>query len=128
MKLHKLLYYCQAWHLVWDDEKLFDARIEAWRDGPVVPDVFRLHQSQYMIDEIPGTTDVADIEPNEIESIDIVLNAYGGLSASELSDRTHAESPWINARQGVPAGSRGGEEITDYAMHEYFHARYEQQG
>ena len=30
VKLHKLLYYSQAWSLVWDDRLLFRARIEAW--------------------------------------------------------------------------------------------------
>lgn len=40
MKLHKLLYYAQAWSLVWDDEPLFPERIEAWINGPVIPDLF----------------------------------------------------------------------------------------
>ncbi len=30
MKLQKLVYYSQAWHLVWDDEPLFPERIQAW--------------------------------------------------------------------------------------------------
>jgi hypothetical protein len=29
-KLQKLVYYSQAWHLVWDGEPLFTERIEAW--------------------------------------------------------------------------------------------------
>ena len=36
MKLLKLLYYAQAWSLVWDGQPLFADRIEAWDDGPVV--------------------------------------------------------------------------------------------
>ncbi|MCH7691617.1 MAG: DUF4065 domain-containing protein, partial [candidate division Zixibacteria bacterium] len=36
MKLHKLLYYAQAWSLVWDERPLFQERIEAWVSGPVV--------------------------------------------------------------------------------------------
>ena len=30
MKLQKLVYYSQAWSVVWDGEALFDDRIEAW--------------------------------------------------------------------------------------------------
>ncbi len=30
VKLQKLVYYAQAWSLVWDDEPLFNERIEAW--------------------------------------------------------------------------------------------------
>lgn len=37
MKLQKLVYYCQAWHLAWSDEPLFRESIEAWANGPVVP-------------------------------------------------------------------------------------------
>lgn len=41
MKLHKLLYYCQAWSLVWDDMPLFHERLEAWGSGPVVPELHK---------------------------------------------------------------------------------------
>ena len=36
MKLQKLVYYCQAWSLVWDERPLFDESIEAWANGPVL--------------------------------------------------------------------------------------------
>ena len=39
-KLQKLVYYFQAWSLVWDERPLFDAKIEAWENGPVCPDLF----------------------------------------------------------------------------------------
>jgi len=35
-KLQKLVYYSLAWHLVWDDEPLFEEPIQAWANGPVV--------------------------------------------------------------------------------------------
>lgn len=34
-KLHKLIYYCQAWSLVWDDEPLFEENFYAWDNGPL---------------------------------------------------------------------------------------------
>ncbi len=37
MKLQKLVYYCQAWSLVWDEAPLFQEQIQAWANGPVVP-------------------------------------------------------------------------------------------
>ena len=39
-KLQKLVYYCQAWSLVWDERELFPERLEAWADGPVCPDLY----------------------------------------------------------------------------------------
>ena len=37
MKLQKLVYYSQAWSVVWDERPLFHEKIEAWANGPVVP-------------------------------------------------------------------------------------------
>src|SRR5258706_8501500 len=34
-RLQKVLYYAQAWSLVWDQESLFADDFEAWREGPV---------------------------------------------------------------------------------------------
>ena len=123
MKLHKLLYYCQAWHLVWDEVTLFETAIEAWREGPVIRELFEKHRGAYMVDEQPSLGDKADLEESEIESIDIVLNTYGGLSAHDLSERTHAETPWINARRGIGPNDRSSREISKFAMREYYAAR-----
>lgn len=49
LKLHKLLYYCQAWHLVWDGEVMFDARIEAWANGPAIPELWELHRGTFTV-------------------------------------------------------------------------------
>ncbi len=37
MKLQKLMYYAQAWNLVWEEKELFDDDFEAWANGPVLP-------------------------------------------------------------------------------------------
>ncbi len=47
VKLQKLVYYSQAWHLVWEDRPLFPERIEAWANGPVVPDLYREHRGDF---------------------------------------------------------------------------------
>ncbi|RKZ77287.1 MAG: hypothetical protein DRR16_29765, partial [Candidatus Parabeggiatoa sp. nov. 3] len=53
-RLHKLLYYCQAWSLVWDEEPLFEQPIEAWASGPVIKALYAAHKGQY-------ETDLSDI-------------------------------------------------------------------
>lgn len=122
MKLHKLLYYCQAWHLVWEDVPLFDAEIQAWAEGPVIPEVYKLHRGAFKIKEWPAQGDSEDLEPNERESIDAVLRAYGSWSAYDLSRRTHSEGPWRDARKGLPAAARSKAVITLVAMYEYYSA------
>jgi len=43
-KLQKLVYYSQAWSLVWDVRPLFPERIEAWANGPVCPELYAQHR------------------------------------------------------------------------------------
>src|SRR5680860_1872649 len=50
MKLQKLVYYSQAWSLVWDEKPLFGEPIEAWaNDGPVRPCLDRLSEKRLLI-------------------------------------------------------------------------------
>jgi len=119
MKLEKLLYYAQAWSLVWDDKPLFSERIEAWANGPVVRDIYQLHRGEYEISQWPkGDPDA--LTPDERDSVDAVLEYYGDRSSQWLSDLTHSESPWRDARHGLAPGQQGRREITHAAMAEYY--------
>ena len=118
MKLHKLLYYAQAWHLVWDEEPLFDERIEAWANGPIVPAIYQQHRGRFKLDSWDG--DAANLAPNEAESVDVVLEDYGNMSAHDLSTLTHLEAPWRDARGDLPQGEPSTAEITTVAMFEYY--------
>lgn len=55
MKLQKLCYYAQAWHLVWAEKPLFDEPIQAWANGPVCPELYQAHKGKFDIDarELP---------------------------------------------------------------------------
>jgi uncharacterized phage-associated protein len=121
MKLQKLVYYSQAWHLVWDDQPLFPERIEAWANGPVVPDLYARHRGQFEVTEIPGG-DPDRLLPGERETIDIVLGTYGALDGRKLSHLTHAETPWREARAGLRPTERSHAAITPSAMIEYYGA------
>ena len=120
IKLQKLVYYCQAWHLVWEDEPIFDDRIEAWANGPVVPKLFFAHQGQFSIGPDAEIGDSDALSEDEIESIDVVLRDYGKRSSHWLVELTHMESPWIDAREGYGPGERCSNEITHAAMAEYY--------
>jgi len=119
MKLHKLLYYCQAWSLVWDDQPMFPERIEAWANGPVVRELFEMHRGKFGISEWPVGNPAA-LAPNAIETIDSVLHYYGVHNAQWLSDLTHGEMPWKAARNGLAPDVRGDTEITLESMSEYY--------
>lgn len=121
MKLHKLLYYCQAWSLVWDDKKLFREKIYAWRNGPVVASLFKTHKGYYRISRQQlQKGDARKLDGIQKETINVVLKYYGDKSSQWLSDLTHSEDPWRNAREGLPSDSSCYEEITLESMSEYY--------
>jgi uncharacterized phage-associated protein len=118
MKLHKLAYYCQAWSLVWDEEPLFKERIEAWENGPVIKELYEIHKGKFKLAlaDLPGNPDVLNDEQRE--TVLVVLKDYGDKPSQWLSDLTHLEAPWREARIGV--NGRGNREITHLAMAEYY--------
>lgn len=119
MKLQKLVYYAQAWSLVWDEKPLFHEHIEAWANGPVVPDLYKHHRKEYQLSSWPrGNPDA--LSKDERETVDSVLEFYGDKSSQWLSDLTHMEDPWRNARGGIPDGHHGFATISHAAMAEYY--------
>ncbi|MCK1661273.1 type II toxin-antitoxin system antitoxin SocA domain-containing protein [Bradyrhizobium sp. 151] len=119
MKLQKLVYYCQAWSLVWDDRPMFDNKIEAWANGPVSPALFDAHRGEYSVEKEPRG-DCRKLDKDAIDTIDAVLKTYGDKSSQWLIDLTHREKPWRDARSGLPDGSRSNVEITHGAMADYY--------
>ena len=107
-KALKLLYYSQAWSLVWDGCRLFPEDFRAWQYGPVEPNAF-FH--------FDGTPANADSVPNRAKRvIDAVLQHYGSLSAKELTAMTHSEKPWSDAYEGPDGGHAKGNPISESAI------------
>ncbi len=119
MKLEKLVYYAQAWSLVWDEKPLFKNRIEAWANGPVAPTLYNAHRGQFEVRRVLHG-DARRLDRTQRETVDAVLEYYGDKSSQWLSDLTHSEAPWIEARNGLAPGERGRVEITRAAMAEYY--------
>ena len=118
-KLQKLVYYCQAWSLVWDEQPLFKERVLAWANGPVIKELYDQHKGLFYVKKIPkGNPQL--LSSNQKDSIDQVLKGYGDKSAQWLSDLTHMETPWIEARKGLNPGERGEVEISLASMVDYY--------
>lgn len=121
-KLQKLVYYSQAWSLVWDEEPLFDAEIQAWSAGPVCPKLYNMHKGRLKISAADNLVqgDSRNLQDNQIETIDAVIKHYGNKSGRYLSELTHMENPWIEARENLPPGSRSTNVISLNSMQEYY--------
>ncbi|MEY8562770.1 Panacea domain-containing protein [Eggerthellaceae bacterium 3-80] len=102
MKLQKVVFYSQAYHLVEHQEPLFEEEIQAWINGPVVSELFQTHKGQFVIDDsyLDERCPEAEQELTDEEraSIDHVVNILNNFTGVQLSELTHNEDPWQQAR------------------------------
>lgn len=129
LKLHKLLYYIQAWHLAFFGCPLFAADFQAWIHGPVsrqIYDRFKDHKSMYSRvskrDIRPGFS-IDQIDRPNIRHIDAILEAYAEFADTQLEELTHEEAPWIKARNGCEPNERCETLISEDLMKTYYAAR-----
>ncbi len=122
LKLQKLLYYVQGWHLGLEGAIVFPERIEAWVHGPVVPDVF-FHYRHFRWTPIEVGSEKAELDGAIEKHIRDVLKVYAPLSASQLETISHMESPWKQARGTLPPNASSNAVITAESMKVYFRKR-----
>ncbi len=120
MKLQKLIYYCQAWSLVWDERPLFNEEIQAWKNGPVVRALYDKHSGRFLVE--PGMFDgnPDHLDQDARDTIQAVIEYYGSHTAQWLSDLTHSEDPWREARRGLGPEETSQELISLASMHKYY--------
>lgn len=133
LKLQKLLYYIQAWHLAFNNYPLFDGKFQAWIHGPVNREIYnRFKDTKYLYSSI--NLDDIDIQSNNLNNtlpedvilhINNVLDAYAPFSATDLEIMTHREEPWLQARKGFNPQQRCEREIDEKIMGSYYRKRLE---
>lgn len=117
MKLQKMLYYEQGFHLAVFGTPLFEEDIEAWMYGPVVPAVYEVYKDYGYNGIDPGNVEEVSLSDREQALFDEVYKVYGANSAIGLMNMTHRESPWANTPAGV------GSVISRDKMVEFFRTR-----
>lgn len=126
LKLQKLIYYAQAWHLAIFDEPIFDEDIQAWMHGPVVPSVYYRFQEtckDCTIDISETPLDLVKLDANTEQLFNEINSIYGERSARYLEALTHSEDPWIIARGGLPLHERSNNVIKKELMSAYYKAK-----
>lgn len=119
-KLQKLLYYSQAWYLVFNDGKpLFKEKIEAWVHGPVIRSVYNFFK-QYGFNPINTSEIDNPIDKDGTAFLDQIWDVYGELDAEYLEMLTHREKPWQDARQDLDSKERSGSVISLGAMKSFY--------
>ncbi|MEM7655825.1 MAG: type II toxin-antitoxin system antitoxin SocA domain-containing protein [Bacteroidota bacterium] len=116
LKVQKLVYYAQGFHLAMFDQPLFLDPIYAWEHGPVVPTLYH-HFKRNGSEAIPLPTedeaeDFSLLSQDQKELLHEVYTVYGQYSAWKLRNLTHQEAPWIETTQNS--------EISHVLLQEYF--------
>jgi len=120
LRLQKLLYYAQGWHLAATGTPLFPDRIEAWKHGPVVRSVYPVFKEYRLA--IPPTqgSEPAELSARDRDFIRSIWERYAEFSATALRNMTHRESPWLEARAGSTRDESRNAEITQETMRAFF--------
>lgn len=116
VKIHKLAYYCQGWHLAWVGEPIFAESIEAWENGPVIADLW--HDEKR--DRVRPSGEELDDE--RLAVLEYVIGRYGRYTGRELVRRTHLEDPWKDVRETADSWAVENPEITHEALRAWFSA------
>jgi uncharacterized phage-associated protein len=121
LKLQKLLYYSQAWHLALFKQPFFNDEIEAWVHGPVVPEVFKAYRDNKWA-RIPMVEGF--VIPEGVRGhLEEVWRVYGNLDAYDLERLTHSEEPWLRARGGIAPDVSSHAVIMKDWMRDYYSSR-----
>ncbi len=92
-KLHKLLFYVQAWFAALRGEALFAEEIQAYPNGPVV---HALRADERWDRGRPAPQNVDDDGV-----VDLVVATYGAMIRQDLVDATHGLACWRDARRAA---------------------------
>jgi len=105
MKLHKLLYLAQRESLAITGRPLFCEHFEGWKFGPVCPDVRNVYSNSGI------QARVKDVSPETSVILNAVLEEYGPIESWSLSQLSHEEVSWKNARKGLAPDEPGNVEL-----------------
>ena len=102
MKLHKLLYFAQRESLLENNQPLFDDVFEAWKHGPVILSVRRAYKNEDLF-----SRELAAFTRDTFSILEYIFNTFAHIDSWDLSNMTHREVSWRNARKGILDGVNG---------------------
>lgn len=119
LKLQKLLYYAQAWHLVRKKQQLFKEDFQAWVHGPVLPSQymrFKIFEWRPILEDITRPRLSHDLNCYLKEIVDV----FGCETATNLELMTHNERPWKETRRGLAPDQQSTAIIPKELMKEFY--------
>ena len=127
LKLQKLVYYAQAWHLAIHNEALMEGvEFEAWIHGPVVHELWKKYKD-YTYEAINEEVTPPQLDDGTDQFLKQVVEVYLDKDAYTMELMSHREDPWILARNGYADNERCTNIISEESMRTYFKSRLKQE-
>lgn len=106
LKLIKLVYISHGYHLAFHKKPLLREHVEAWRYGPVIPEIYyavkEFKGAPVPLDLFAGYLETAEaVGPESPNLVKEVIAAYGKFDGLQLSAATHKDgTPWHTVYRG----------------------------
>jgi uncharacterized phage-associated protein len=131
LKLQKLIFYTEAYHLAYFETSLIDDEFQAWMHGPVTRKVWdhlknyaNVNDNIWLNEESDKKTVIERVEATLSEDQRIffkeLLTEFGKKTAYELEWLSHEEDPWLKARKGYHPSERCEVIIDKVFMKEFY--------
>jgi uncharacterized phage-associated protein len=127
LKLQKLVYYAESWHLANYDESIIEEDFQAWVHGPAIPALYGQYKefgwqpiTRNDLDEAALNKIIHSYERRTQELLELVCDSYFGLTAFELERMTHNEEPWSRTRDGLPQDAPSDRIIDKHLIRDYY--------
>ena len=95
----KLAYYYEAWNAVIHNKTNAKFHFFAWKHGPVNNKIYHLFdRDKDDIIDAKNFKYFGNAKKNDDKLLDAVVRVYGSITNDELEEISHADTPYINAR------------------------------
>ena len=132
-QVQKLLYYAYSLYLIkyntsYNSEnmnRLFNDRIEAWKHGPVIREVYDYIKGiAYSNEPVRCISEVRLSDTRTENFIDKILAVFGSYSGYELEKKTHSELPWQLTYIDCDGEARCDKVIDDELIYRFYSRKY----
>ncbi len=124
LKLQKILYYAQGYHLAMFNKELFNEDFEAWAHGPANPEIYDKYKIYgHNTIDAPKEKEIPVFKENIVDFLYDIWATFGIFDGKYLEDLTHKETPWLEARKGYKPGEACNKVISKESMKSFFKAK-----
>ncbi len=125
LKVQKILYFLEGYHLAVFGKSLIEGQFQAWKYGPVVPEVYQQYKTNSILYNNIKKQELSDcfvcgLSGEQLWLVNYVIDVCNKFDADMLRDITHQQIPWVDARQGLNENENSNRIISKKQIQQWF--------